>query len=355
METLDTGTRARVRIARLFSGSWAGCTGLLLGAILALSACAQAVPSATPSAEATGTASPTQVVLSPTATPTMSPSSTSTPTPSPTPTPSASPTPGGPPAAYNSRVLLSGVGRPDDLAFDSQGRLLFSDETNGTISRLNPDGTATVLLNDKGGPEGLIVRPDGTIIYADQITNSIMSLAPGSASPTVLRNLPGRHVNAACRQGVDGIMLDPTNDTVIVPDSPTGEVYRMSLDGKTFDLIASGITRPVGGVVDNQGNIYVAEECGGAVAIIKPDGSISRLTGFGEPDDIAFDPWGNMLVIDLSPSVHALIRVNLATGQREVLANRGLIEPQGLALDSENNIYVADDQANVIVQYTPAR
>jgi sugar lactone lactonase YvrE len=330
--------------------------GLLLAvAMLVLVACAQASPSATPSPAVTGTAAPTQAVPSPTATPTISSSPTPMPTPTPTPAPTATPTPSGPPAAYNSRVLLRGVGRPDDLAFDPQGQLLFTDEINGTISRLNSDGTATVLLIDKGGPEGLVVRPDGTIIYADQITNRIMSLAPGSATPTILRDLPGQHVNAACKQGVDGIAFDPTNNTVIVPDSPTGEVYRMSLDGKTFDRIASGIIRPVGGVVDSTGNIYIAEECGGGVVIIKPDGTVSRMTGFGEPDDIAFDPWGNMLVIDLSPSVHALIRVNLATGQRQTLASQGLIEPQGIALDGEGNIYVADDQANVIVQYTPAR
>ena len=32
------------------------------------------------------------------------------------------------------------------------------------------------------------------------------------------------------------------------------------------------------------------------------------------PDDVALDPQGNMLVIDLLPSIHALIRV---TGNRQ--------------------------------------
>src|SRR5690348_17349508 len=53
------------------------------------------------------------------------------------PTPSPIPTP----IRYTSRVILRGVGRPDDLAFDPQGRLLFSDFYNGTISRVNADGT----------------------------------------------------------------------------------------------------------------------------------------------------------------------------------------------------------------------
>jgi hypothetical protein len=29
------------------------------------------------------------------------------------------------------------------------------------------------------------------------------------------------------------------------------------------------------------------------------------------------------------------------------------IEPQGLAIDSHQNVFVADDYANIIVEYTP--
>ncbi|HLG78944.1 MAG TPA: hypothetical protein VKX46_21210, partial [Ktedonobacteraceae bacterium] len=100
------------------------------------------------------------------------------------------------PASYTAHLLLQGVGRPDDLAFDTQGRLLFSDEFNGTINRLNADGSVTNLLTDPAGPEGMVVRPDGTIIFAEQETNHIMSLAPGSSTPTLLRALPGTPSNA---------------------------------------------------------------------------------------------------------------------------------------------------------------
>src|SRR6266700_3060876 len=98
-----------------------------------------------------------------------SPSSITTPSPTPTRTtpitPIASPTleptltitPDTTPTHYISQILLSGVGRPDDLAFDTQGHLLFSDFYNGTVSRLNDNHTATVLLRGLAGPEGLVV------------------------------------------------------------------------------------------------------------------------------------------------------------------------------------------------------
>jgi len=249
--------------------------------------------------------------------------------------------------------LLSGGARPDDLTFDQQGRLLFSDFYNGTVSRINADGSVTTILRGLAGPEGLVVLSDGTLIIAVQRTNSIVSLAPGANSPTLLRKLPGTPSTASCKDGVDGIAFDPTTQTLIIPDSPTGVVYSMSVDGTKLTPLASGIVRPVGAAVDAQGTVYIADECGGAVWRIARDGQATRIGGFGMPDDVAFDQHGNMLVIDLAPSIHALIRMNLDTGARETLASRGYIEPQGLVIDNHGDIFVSDDYADKIVEYIP--
>ncbi len=323
-------------------GTWHTSLCVLIFALLALTSCAQS--------PAPVTNEPTRTVVSSPPRSIASPPITVTPTPPITPSPTGTKTA---PARYTAHVLLRGVGRPDDLAFDPQGRLLFSDEFDGTISRLNTNGSVTLLLTDRAGPEGLVVKPDGTIIFAEQDTNRIMSLAPGARTPTVLRALPGVASSATCKHGVDGIAFDPTTSTIIVPDSPTGAVYRMSLDGKTFTLLATGIVRPVGAGVDSQGNIYIADECGGAVWRIPPGGKTTRIGGFGMPDDVVPDGYGNLLVIDLDPAIHALIRLNLATGQRVTLASQGYIEPQGLVTDARGNIYVADDYANIIVKYSP--
>ncbi|MDQ2905948.1 MAG: SMP-30/gluconolactonase/LRE family protein [Chloroflexota bacterium] len=281
----------------------------------------------------------------------MSPPITVTPTPPITPSPTSIRTA---PARYTAHIFLQGVGRPDDLAFDPQGRLLFSDEFNGTISRINANGSVTRLLIDRAGPEGMVVRPDGAIIFAEQDTNRIMVLDAGSGTPRMLRTLPGTPSTASCKHGVDGIAFDPTTNTIIVPDSPTGAVYRMSLDGKSFISLATGIVRPVGASVDSRGNIFVADECGGSVWRITPKGKTTRIGGFGMPDDVVPDGYGNVLVIDLQPAIHTLIRLDPTTGKRVTLASRGYIEPQGLAIDTHGNIYVADDYANIIMKYTPA-
>jgi sugar lactone lactonase YvrE len=309
--------------------------GAMLICLVLLAACA-GTPT-TPSSKSSVTLTATHVSQP---TPTLAPTMT------PTPTPLV-------PKYYTTKVLLKGTWRPDDMVFDLQRRILFSDVHNGIIGRLNGDGTVTVLLHDANGLEGLVMLTNGTLIFAEQYLNRIVALAPGAQTPTVLRDLPGAQSSASCKDGVDGIAYAPTTNTIIVPDSPTGDVYSLSLDGKTFKLIATGIVRPVGAAVDGQGNVYVADECGGAVWRITPSGQKTRFGGFGMPDDVAFDLQGNMLVIDLQPAIHALVRMNLSNGQHTVLGSQGFIEPQGLIVDARGNIYVSDDYANTIVEFVP--
>ncbi len=298
------------------------------------------------------TTTPTQQSTKATPIPAKTPKNVALPTTVP---PTALPTPTHSlPQRYTSHVLLRGGNRPDDLVFDREGHLLFSNPHNGTVNRLNANGSVTTLLSGINAPEGLVVLSDGTLVIAEQGPNRILTLAPGALSTRVLRQLPGVASTTLCKDGVDGIAFDATTNTLIIPDSPTGEIYRLSLDGKTLTLLAVGIVRPVGAAVDAKGNIYVADECGHALWRIAPGGQKIRIGGFGMPDDVSIDDNGTIFVIDLDPAIHALIRFNPVTGTRITLASRGYIEPQGLVLDQRGNIYVSDDFADIIVEYTPA-
>ena len=333
------GEQKAVRVTPIYSMLFT----VIMGSCLLISC------TTTPSQQSTtqGTpvlSTPTQISVTPTRSVTTPTTLAATPTPVPTHTT---------PQHYTRHVLLAGGNRPDDLVFDREGHLLFSNPHNGTINRLNSDGSVTVLLHNIAAPEGLVVLADGTLVIAEQGTDRILTLGPGATTPRVLRQLPGIPSTALCKDGVDGIAFDATTNTLIIPDSPGGDVYRLSLDGKTLTLLASGIVRPVGAAVDAKGNIYVTDECGGALWRITPAGQKTHFGNFGMLDDVSIDNNGNLLVTDLDPTIHALIRFDPITGERETLASKGYIEPQGLVLDQSGNIYVSDDYADIIVEYTP--
>src|SRR5260370_36708921 len=130
--------------------------------MLLLSSCTQS--SSPPVAAPTATATPAASI---------SPTSTSTVerTPVATATTAA-------PQRYTAHVILSGGARPDDLVFYQQGRLLFSDFYNGTVSRVNSDGSVTRILSGLVGPESLVVLADGTLIIAEHHPNPSLSLTP---------------------------------------------------------------------------------------------------------------------------------------------------------------------------------
>ena len=250
-------------------------------------------------------------------------------------------------------MVHRGADHPDDLVLDASGALLYSDYTNGTISRLNPDGSATVLHRGLDGPEGMVLLKDGTLVVAEENTNRVLAFPPGGGGPVVLTTLPGRPLKITCHEGVDGIAWDAKTSTLIVPDPVTGTIYRVAPDGSSRTVVARGFVHPVGAAVGTDGSVYVADECGGDVWRLGAGGARTRAARATMPDDVAFDAQGNLLVTDVRHIKHDVRRWPLGGGASTLLARSGLIEPQGLLVDGSGRIYVSDDQTRVILRLTP--
>jgi sugar lactone lactonase YvrE len=251
-------------------------------------------------------------------------------------------------------VVHRGTDHPDDLVLDASGALLYSDYTNGTVSRLHADGSSTVVHRGLDGPEGMVLLADGTLVVAEENTNRLIAFPADRARPVVLTTLPGRPLKVTCHQGVDGIAWDATTLSLVVPDPVTGTVYRIAPDGSSRTVLAGGFVHPVGAAVASDGTVYVADECGGDVWRLGAGGSRTRAARASMPDDVALDGYGNLLVTDVRHIRHDLRRWPLHGGPSTVLAASGLIEPQGLLIDGSGRIYVSDDQARVILRLTPA-
>jgi sugar lactone lactonase YvrE len=245
-------------------------------------------------------------------------------------------------------VLASNLRGPDDLAFDNDGRLLFSDVTAGTISVLGTDGSIQPVAGGLSSPEGIVVQADGRILVAEQGRNRIVSIDPNSHAITLWRAFANRTTS----EGIDGIgpvlpatdasgrALADAND-VIVPDSPNGVVWRISADGKAATVVGNGMTRPVGAARDAQGRFLIADE-GGVLWMLEP--SRRRFATLSTPDDVAVARDGEIFVNTLGDNA---IHVFDPSG-RQLQVLTGISQPQGIALDGAGNLYYTEGAAGRI-------
>src|ERR1700737_4450178 len=272
--------------------------------LLAVAACQQATPtpSPTPSASASVSVSPSALAACPAL-----------------------------PAASGPQILLRNLPAPDDLTFDNEGWLLFSDIKAGSVSALRGDGSVERIAAGLSAPEGIVVQADGRMLVGEQGRNRLVAIDPQTHGVSEGRAFPNRKG----REGIDGIGPVMPNGDVIVPDSPNGVVWRVTADGKTATQIASGMVRPVGAAGDATGRIFVADE-GGALWGLDP--ARRRFATLPTPDDVLVGRGGHIFVNTLGDNaIHEL------DGQgHQVSVITGIQQPQGIALDYADNLYYTE-------------
>ena len=235
------------------------------------------------------------------------------------------------------RPALQASLKPIDVALDLQGRLLVLDELGPRLLRLEADSTLVVLAQfDPGSqPKALSVDRQGRVLVADYAQRRVV-LLQDQASPLPLAG------NGLLRASGEG-----------------GPALNASL------------YQPFGLAYDPQGNLYLADRRNHLVRRVRADGIIERVAGTGlpgfggeggparlallnQPTGLAFDRQGNLYIAD---SANHRVRKLDAKGNIQTVAGTGvpgfggdsgparlalLNQPNGLAFDSQNNLYIAD-------------
>lgn len=239
-------------------------------------------------------------------------------------------------------MLANGFGSPDDLAVTPAGDILFGDFTNKALNILHLGGTPMPLATGLNEPEGIVISQDGAILVAEQATNRLIEIDPRTGAKRLLRQL----VNNTGKDGVDGLGLDPATGDILVPDSPNGRLLRLSRDGKSLQVIATGFVRPTGAAVEPNGNILVADELGNAIYRLTKDGKRAQLAHIFQPDDVIVGPGGTIYTNSLGGDI---MRIDPATGNMQVLTS-GLKLPHGLGIDANGDLIVAEAGRNRILR-----
>jgi sugar lactone lactonase YvrE len=245
---------------------------------------------------------------------------------------------------------------PAGVALDASGNLYVADSLNYTIRKVTPAGTVTTLA----GLAGQIGRDDGT-------------------------------GNAARFYGPLAVAVDPAGN-VYAGDGAGQTVRKITPDGvvTTFAGMggnppndgtgsAAGFFQPSGMAADSVGNIYVSD--GFSIRKITSAAVVTTLMGqafqtgsddgtggaarFGNPQGLAVDSSSNVYVADagnntirkITPAGVVTTLAGLAgqNGVKDGIGNTARFsQPYGVAVDSAGNVFVADTRNNLIREITPA-
>lgn len=162
-------------------------------------------------------------------------------------------------------------------------------------------------------------------------------------------------------------IADSSNYRVRKIDATTGLIstvagsgdYGYSGDGGP--AISAKMKRPLGIAVDSSGNLFIADNSDNRIRKVDTSGYISTVACAAcYPEDITVDNDGNLFIVD---AVGHVVRKIDTTGQISTVAGTGtsgysgdnepatmanLQSPQGIAIDSSGNLYIADTGNNVI-------
>ena len=245
-------------------------------------------------------------------------------------------------------------------------------------------------------PNAIAIDESGNLYVADTYNHRIRTISPEGQVRTLAGSgiagfLDGQGSSARFNYP-NGIALD-AEGTVYVADYtnhrirkilPTGEVSTFAGSGTAGANDAMGTDAqfqfPDGIVLGAEGNLYVADSRNNRIRTISPEGQVRTLAGgdtagfadgqgssarFNYPNGIALDAEGNLYVAD---SYNNRIRKISPEGEVRTLAGNGMEDfldgpgtearfnfPHGIAADNRTgNLYVLDGNNNRLRMVTPS-
>ena len=158
--------------------------------------------------------------------------------------------------------FVSGIPNPTSLAFDREGRLHVSSRFDGTVYRIDDDGTPVVVASELGVACGIAFDQEGTLFVGDR-SGSILRVMDGKAETVAI--LPASVAAFHLAFGPDGDLF-VTGPTLGTHDS----VYRIARDGGV-EVFYDGFGRPQGLAFDETGRLYVVDALAGRGGVYRFD------------------------------------------------------------------------------------
>lgn len=214
-------------------------------------------------------------------------------------------------------VLLSEQGALESIAFDQQGRLLFTKLFKGELSRLD-------------GPQA-----------------APFTVAVGIASPGGIAVAGPREAYVGIGNGLTGF----------VPSLGKAGIVRVDLDSGQVTPQVSGLSMSNGLVRAADGTFYASDDLAASLDRVLPDGTVQRTWLKQNSNGLAISKDQKTLYVNqMVPA--SILAVDRATGQTTVVANAPAARKwswlDGLDIDDQGLLYVVSYWAGEVWRLNPA-
>jgi sugar lactone lactonase YvrE len=279
---------------------------------------------------------------------------------------------------FNGNNLLGSVNQIGGIAFAPNGTLVAADMDERSIVVLKTDGTVVRTFKVSGGSSGIDLGPaavavdrNGIIYATNDSTDQVVRIDPTTGPTLVWGGFGSRggqfHMPTGVAVSATGVLYVADSDQSRIQRFTTAGVFKGSW-GKN-GTVANTLGQPQGVAADPHGNIYVVDALNGRLQVRSPQGSVAAILGyfghvtkqnnvalgqFYDPQGIAIDKQGAIYVAD---TLNARVQILAPRGPIGSFGIRGsgkgqLQLPEGIAVDHTGNIYVTDGNADRIDKFS---
>ncbi|HKB92005.1 MAG TPA: putative Ig domain-containing protein, partial [Opitutaceae bacterium] len=285
--------------------------------------------------------------------------------------------------------IVAQFNTPVSVTVDSAGNIYVADANNSRIRKITAAGLVSTVPVSVFLPSGVAADSAGNVYVADYGNYVVRKITPGGTVTTLAGSgSPGftdGAGSAAQFSSAWAVAVD-SGGNVYVADQSNNAIRKVTPSGVVTTLAGSRtagfadstgavakFSSPQGVAVDSDGNVYVADSGNNRIRKISPAGAVSTLAGSGvagfadgtgnaaqfrTPEGVAVDSSGNIYVADagnnrvrkISPTGTVSTLAGSATagytdGPGDAVQFNG---PASVAVDGTGNLYVADTVNNRI-------